>query len=368
MIKKEQENDNNDNISKLNKISAQFQQFNFYSDNNTNSYINFKTTTLVDNEELYQDEDFQDAIDDEESLVTFEKKSSPIIFKKAKKRRTQIPQRPNNNINCIELLRNCVGKSLDEIPIPFNYREPLSMLQRLVEEIEYTDLLDKASQCSSQWEQMAYVAAFSVSCYGTTSRTNKPFNGLLGETFEYDCSQDIGEGVGWRAIAEQVSITPPAIALDVESVTHDWHLYHEFSMSSKFRLQYLQVIPVCTTHLVFKKTGYHYTWNKVNTFVHNLVLGKIWVENVGELDIINHTTKDTCHLKYSSYNIFSSKSANKVNGLVTDSNNITHYGLNGTWTDQIEATSVFESKELGQQNNMHKNNLSKTLWKKKQIS
>ena len=40
---------------------------------------------------------------------------------------------------------------------------------------------------------MAYVAAFTVSSYSTTAvRSNKPFNPLLGETFELDRSDDMG--------------------------------------------------------------------------------------------------------------------------------------------------------------------------------
>jgi hypothetical protein len=45
------------------------------------------------------------------------------------------------------------------------------------------------------------VAAFTVSSYSTTAiRTGKPFNPLLGETFECDRSDD----KGWKSISEQV--------------------------------------------------------------------------------------------------------------------------------------------------------------------
>ena len=305
-------------------------------------------------------DDFYDASEGEEKPIV-------EVKIKQKERRKEIPQRPNININCIELLKNCVGKSIDEIPIPFNYREPWSMIQRLVEEMQYTELLDKASTSTNRFEQMVFVAAFSVSCYITTPRTNKPFNSLLGETFDFDCSEDVGESVGWKALAEQVSVTPPKTVMHVESVTHDWQLYHEFTMNSKFRLQYLQVIPNCTTHLVFKKTGHHYTWTKANTFVHNLVVGKIWCENVGEVNIINHTTKDTCHLKYSPYNYFSSKSANRVHGTITDSNNIAQYVVNGNWNEQFEASVVIEPKEATK-NTMLKTGPTTVIWKKKPIS
>lgn len=84
-----------------------------------------------------------------------------------------------------------------------NFNEPLSMLQRLTEDLEYSDILDRAAACQSSLEQMCYVAAFTISSYSTTShRTGKPFNPLLGETFECDRSGDRG----WRSLAEQVGM------------------------------------------------------------------------------------------------------------------------------------------------------------------
>lgn len=75
------------------------------------------------------------------------------------------------------------------------------MLQRLAEDYEYADILHKAAKCSDACEQLALVAAFTVSSYATTScRTGKPFNPLLGETYECDRTSDLG----WRTIAEQV--------------------------------------------------------------------------------------------------------------------------------------------------------------------
>lgn len=77
------------------------------------------------------------------------------------------------------------------------------MLQRLTEDFEYSSLLDQAAQCEDSLEQLTYVAAFTVSSYATTAvRTNKPFNPLLGETYECDRTDDLG----WRSLAEQVSV------------------------------------------------------------------------------------------------------------------------------------------------------------------
>lgn len=90
-------------------------------------------------------------------------------------------------------------------PFQVNFNEPLSMLQRLTEDLEYHELLDRAAKCESSLEQLCYVAAFTVSSYSTTVfRTSKPFNPLLGETFELDRLEENG----YRSLCEQVLPAP----------------------------------------------------------------------------------------------------------------------------------------------------------------
>lgn len=116
-------------------------------------------------------------------------------------RRKTIPERPNQTLNLWSFMKNCIGKELTKIPMPVNFNEPLSMLQRITEDLEYADLLHKAAKTKDSCEQLTYIAAFCASHYATTScRTGKPFNPLLGETYECDRTDDLG----WRSVAEQV--------------------------------------------------------------------------------------------------------------------------------------------------------------------
>ena len=118
-----------------------------------------------------------------------------------RQRRMTIPERPNHSLNLWSVMKNAIGKELTKIPMPVNFNEPLSMLQRITEDLEYAELLHKAAKIKDSCEQLSYVAAFCASHYATTSvRTGKPFNPLLGETFECDRTDDLG----WRSIAEQV--------------------------------------------------------------------------------------------------------------------------------------------------------------------
>lgn len=77
------------------------------------------------------------------------------------------------------------------------------MLQRLSEELEYSELLDKAAFTDDPYERMVLIAAFAVSAYGSSHvrAGHKPFNPLLGET--YEC---VREDKGFKYISEQVRI------------------------------------------------------------------------------------------------------------------------------------------------------------------
>ncbi|VDP03473.1 unnamed protein product, partial [Heligmosomoides polygyrus] len=175
-----------------------------------------------------------------------------------RERRSVIPDRPDLPINLWSIMKNCIGKELSKIPMPVNFSEPLSVLQRVTEDLEYASLLETASTLVSPFEQMAYVAAYAVSNYSTTgNRTNKPFNPLLGETYECDRTGDLG----WRSITEQVSHHPPAVAHHAEG--NGWVMYQDFSMTSRFRGKYLSVIPVGSTHVYFPGSKNHYSYKKV---------------------------------------------------------------------------------------------------------
>lgn len=163
--------------------------------------------------------------------------------KVVRQRRTRVPDKPHYPLNLWSIMKNCIGKELSKIPMPVNFNEPLSMLQRLTEDYEYANILDAAARCTDECEQLAYLAAFTVSAYATTTnRTGKPFNPLLGETYECDRMDDLG----WRCIAEQVSHHPPMAAIHCEG--REWTCWQEFTMTSKFRGKYLQV---CLISILF---------------------------------------------------------------------------------------------------------------------
>jgi hypothetical protein len=80
--------------------------------------------------------------------------------------------------------------------------------QKTAEDLEYSELLDEAAALPpGSPERLLRVAAFAVSPYSSTpGRTTKPFNPLLGETFEFVCPEK-GFRWGWQG-----GVGPPPCA------------------------------------------------------------------------------------------------------------------------------------------------------------
>ena len=279
--------------------------------------------------------------------------------------RTSIPEKPNYSLNLWSIMKNCIGKDLSKIPMPVNFNEPLSFLQRICEDLEYCSLLERASKCTSSQEQMAYVVAFSVSTYASTlHRTGKPFNPLLGETFEFDRTEDLG----FKLICEQVSHHPPIAAMHAESgdfgQSSGWSYWTEYSLTSKFRGKYLNVNPLGRVHVKFHATGHHYSWHKVTTTVHNIIVGKLWVDQSGDAEIVNHFTGDYCKHKYFPYSYFSRDTPRKVSGIIMDKNDKPYYVVSGTWDSHIDCAKIESVNNTNRSKPLYKTHRAKRLWQK----
>ena len=118
------------------------------------------------------------------------------------------------------VLKSMIGKDMTRMTLPVSFNEPTSLLQRVAEDMEYTDLLDIAASRASSAERMVYIAGFAASEYASTiGRVAKPFNPLLGETFEYARPDK-----GYRFFVEQVSHHPPIGAVCAESANWDYYV------------------------------------------------------------------------------------------------------------------------------------------------
>uniref|UniRef100_A0A8C8JRE9 Oxysterol-binding protein n=1 Tax=Oncorhynchus tshawytscha TaxID=74940 RepID=A0A8C8JRE9_ONCTS len=235
-----------------------------------------------------------------------------------------------SNINLWNILRNNIGKDLSKVSMPVELNEPLNTLQHMCEELEYTELLDRAADTEDPYERMAIMAAFVISGYSSTyyRAGSKPFNPLLGET--YEC---IREDKGMCFIAEQVSHHPPISACHADS--NKFTFLQDVRWKNKFWGKSMEILPIGTVNVILPSFGDHYEWNKVTTCVHNILSGRRWIEHYGEITVRN--TKSSaciCKLTFVKGNYWSSN-VNEVQGFVMDQEGKVVRRLFGKWHEGL---------------------------------
>ena len=275
----------------------------------------------------------------EESDINFVK-TSLIGYKES--RRSILPYKSTNipSISLWSVLKNAIGKDLTKLPVPVNFNEPLSMLQRLCEDMEYTELLERAYDEKDPLKRIQFVAAFAMSNYSSTDgRTTKPFNPLLGETFEY-----VNSVYGYRYISEQVSHHPPISACYCESKR--FVFWSEVKAKTRFWGKSLEIVPLGVSHLLIKDPNggpaEHFTWKKVTTQVNNIIIGKLWIDHYGEMKVTNHRTGDVCVINFKPTG-WRSGNARKLEGFVKDRTERFHYELFGFWHQYLKSRPVSNS-------------------------
>ena len=71
------------------------------------------------------------------------------------RRRTRLPSPCSaSSVSLWNILRNNIGKDLSKVAMPVQLNEPLNTLQRLCEELEYSELLDTANQTQDPYQRM----------------------------------------------------------------------------------------------------------------------------------------------------------------------------------------------------------------------
>ncbi|XP_077160720.1 oxysterol-binding protein-related protein 3 [Paroedura picta] len=247
-------------------------------------------------------------------------------------RRTCLPAPcPNtSNISLWNILRNNIGKDLSKVAMPVELNEPLNTLQRLCEELEYSELLNKAARTHNLFERMVYVAAFAVSAYASTyyRAGSKPFNPVLGETYE-----SIREDKGFQFFAEQVSHHPPVSACHAES--DNFVFWQDIRWKNKFWGKSMEIVPIGTTHVMLPAFRDHYEWNKVTSCIHNILSGQRWIEHYGEI-MIKNLNDHTCHCKLTFIKAkYWNHNVHEIEGSVLDKNGKIVHRLFGKWHESI---------------------------------
>ncbi|CAK7229670.1 hypothetical protein SCUCBS95973_007301 [Sporothrix curviconia] len=232
------------------------------------------------------------------------------------------------------ILKSMVGKDMTKMTLPVTFNEPTSLLYRCGEDMEYVDLLDQAVERSDSIERLIYVAAFAASEYASTiGRVAKPFNPLLGETFEY-----VRPDKNYRFFIEQVSHHPPVGAAWAESP--HWTYYGESAVKSKFYGKSFDINPLGTWFLKLRpKHGGKedfFTWKKVTSSVIGIITGNPTVDNYGVMEIKNWTTGEVAYVDFKPRG-WTAASAYVISGKIVDASGRVRVSLGGRWNSKMYA-------------------------------
>jgi len=132
-----------------------------------------------------------------------------IVLEGANRSRKQLPfLRPENeSINMLSLLGKLFGQDLTKISLPVILSEPLSSLQKACESTNVQEhMMQTAAKTPDSMHRLGLCFGHFLSqLHMGKERTKKPFNPMLGETYELVTPD-------FRFISEQVSHHPPVSA------------------------------------------------------------------------------------------------------------------------------------------------------------
>ena len=251
------------------------------------------------------------------------------VLKDPKPTREALPAQGNTPDKGVvwTILKENIGKDLWSITMPVQFNEPLSLLQRVNEHLEYQEMLKMANKCMDPYMRLAYVFGSQfMLCPAVLGRVNKTFNPLLGETYEY-IVKDL------RCVMEQVSHHPPICAFHAES--NDYVLEGAFMMKTVLKLTSFKMVPLGVCNIKLKSTGEQYTVSRPTCRLYNYIVGKMYGWFEGPMECINLTTKDRLMVTFKKKG-WTSKSDYEVDGEITDDQGNKVYDVEGLWKGTLD--------------------------------
>ncbi|KAM0333288.1 hypothetical protein ACHAQA_001949 [Verticillium albo-atrum] len=290
---------------------------------------------------------------DEESCYPSKPKTlAPLPVDISVERRSKIPPGLVQPPSLIGIVRKNVGKDLSNISAPVSANEPTSMLQRIAEQLEYSQLLDLAVQQKTAKDRLLYVTAFAVSQISSNRAKErairKPFNPLLGETYELLRTEQEVPG-GFRLLAEKVSHRPVRLAMQADS--SNWSFSQSPAPSQKFWGKSAEIITEGRVRIALRLvdgTDELYSWTHAAMFLRNVVMGEKYVEPVGTMHVNNDTTGAKAAVEFRSKGgMFGGRGEDVVVETYNSDGGNSGSGLTGAWTSGLRRTE--NGKAVGEE-------------------
>ncbi|KAI0008118.1 Oxysterol-binding protein-domain-containing protein [Xylariaceae sp. FL0662B] len=267
------------------------------------------------------------------------KSLSPLPVDIAVDRRKTIPPATVLPPSLIAFVRKNVGKDLSTISMPVSSNEPISLLQRVAEQLEYAQLLDRAAELNTPRDRLLYVTAFAVSQF-SVNRTRerairKPFNPLLGETFELLRTESDVPG-GFRLIVEKVTHRPVRLAMQADAAA--WSFTQSPAPTQKFWGKSAELTTEGRVRIALRLSDGSdelYSWDIATMFLRNVVMGEKYVEPTGMMTVCNDSTGAKASIEFKTKGMFGGRSEDVQVECYDASGAPTGTGLTGNWTASL---------------------------------
>lgn len=270
---------------------------------------------------------------------------TPLPIDTPVERPCDIPVFTHNPPSFLLFVRKNVGKDLSTLSMPVDMNEPITIVQKYAEIMEYSEMIDNAihgTYPAESGELILRIAAFSVT-YLSAMRMKlrvgrKPFNPLLGETYEL-----VREDKGFRYLCEKVSHKPPVFAVHVEAA--EWVFTFSPAPSQKFWGKTSEIYTNGTASLTIRATTETFTWSQPTCVVKNIIAGEKYTEPCSAITVKSSSGQKAV-VEFAKAGMFSGRSEDLVIKAYDSSKNLLPYTVTGKWTELMTLKTNTIEKEI----------------------
>jgi hypothetical protein len=134
-----------------------------------------------------------------------------------------------------------------------------------------------------------------------------------------------------------VSHHPPVSAFHLETELFIFH--GSINPKLKFWGKSVEVTPKGLVTLYLKRHNEAFSWQNVNCCVHNIIVGKLWIEHYGTMEVTNHMSKWKTVLNFRSSGWFG-RDLHKIEGFLYDASKRKLRAFYGRWVEALFSYDV----------------------------
>lgn len=250
----------------------------------------------------------------------------PVIESAPSRKRLPALRDPTKKVNVWTILKENIGKDLSKMSMPVYAKEPITLLQKMAEFLEYRHFLRQANREQDSIMRLVYVTSFYLMWVSQNKfRLAASFNSLLCETYEFI------EG-DMKFIFELVNNHPPIAAC--YGICDDFIVESDFHIKFNFSLSGFEIETLGKFEITLRRTNEKFLFHRPKVTIHNFIFGDLYMWLKGDLQIENAATKEKVVIKFRPKG-WSSKHDREITGAFYNSAGNEQYLVSGRWDSHM---------------------------------